>query len=112
MPTTLDPATALILIDLQDGITALPTVDPSDQIVARGARLADHEGDEEGDRAGPEAERVGRAPAVVGGLDDRVDAHHHRADDEGSLLHDPRRCRLHAVPRDLQGKFIVEVVDG
>jgi nicotinamidase-related amidase len=41
MPTTLDPATALILIDLQDGITALPTVDPSDQIVARGARLAD-----------------------------------------------------------------------
>ena len=41
MPTRLDPATALILIDLQDGITALPTVDPSDQIVARGARLAD-----------------------------------------------------------------------
>jgi nicotinamidase-related amidase len=41
MPATLDPATALILIDLQDGITALPTVDPSDQIVARGARLAD-----------------------------------------------------------------------
>src|ERR1700758_4977553 len=41
MPTTLDPATALILIDLQDGITALPTVDPSDQIVARCARLAD-----------------------------------------------------------------------
>src|SRR5450432_211896 len=41
MPTTLDPATALILIDLQDGITALPTMDPSDQIVARGARLAD-----------------------------------------------------------------------
>jgi nicotinamidase-related amidase len=41
MPTRLDPATALILIDLQHGITALPTVDPSDQIVARGARLAD-----------------------------------------------------------------------
>ena len=41
MPTTLDPDTALILIDLQCGITALPTVDPSDQIVARGARLAD-----------------------------------------------------------------------
>jgi nicotinamidase-related amidase len=41
MPTKLDPATALILIDLQHGITALPTVDPSDQIVARGARLAD-----------------------------------------------------------------------
>ena len=41
MPTTLDHETALILIDLQRGITALPTVDPSDQIVARGARLAD-----------------------------------------------------------------------
>jgi nicotinamidase-related amidase len=41
MPTTLDPATALILIDLQHGITALPTADPSDEIVARGARLAD-----------------------------------------------------------------------
>ena len=41
MPPRLDPATALILIDLQHGITALPTVDPSDQIVARGARLAD-----------------------------------------------------------------------
>ena len=41
MPTRLDPATALILIDLQHGITALPTVDSSDQIVARGARLAD-----------------------------------------------------------------------
>jgi nicotinamidase-related amidase len=41
MPTRLDPATALILIDLQHGITALPTVDPSDQIVARGVRLAD-----------------------------------------------------------------------
>jgi nicotinamidase-related amidase len=41
MATRLDPATALILIDLQHGITALPTVDPSDQIVARGARLAD-----------------------------------------------------------------------
>jgi nicotinamidase-related amidase len=41
MPTRLDRATALILIDLQHGITALPTVDPSDQIVARGARLAE-----------------------------------------------------------------------
>lgn len=41
MPTTLDPATALILVDLQRGITALPTVHPSDKIVARGAQLAD-----------------------------------------------------------------------
>lgn len=41
MPTTLEPETALILIDLQHGITALPTVHPSEQVVARGARLAD-----------------------------------------------------------------------
>ena len=30
MPATLDPATALVLIDLQHGITALPTAHPSD----------------------------------------------------------------------------------
>ena len=41
MPTTLDPATALVLIDLQHGITALPTTQPADEIVARCARLAD-----------------------------------------------------------------------
>ncbi|WP_372410549.1 isochorismatase family protein [Streptomyces luteireticuli] len=38
--TTLDPTTALILVDLQQGITALPTVHPADEIVARGAELA------------------------------------------------------------------------
>jgi Isochorismatase family len=31
MPTTLDPATALVLIDLQHGITALPTAHSSEQ---------------------------------------------------------------------------------
>jgi nicotinamidase-related amidase len=41
MPTTLDPATALVLIDLQHGITALPTAHSSEQILARCARLAD-----------------------------------------------------------------------
>ena len=41
MSTTLDPATALVLIDLQHGITALPTTQPADEIVARCARLAD-----------------------------------------------------------------------
>jgi nicotinamidase-related amidase len=41
MPTALDPATALVLIDLQHGITALPTTQPADEIVARCARLAD-----------------------------------------------------------------------
>jgi nicotinamidase-related amidase len=40
MPTTLDPATALVVIDLQHGITALPTTHPAEQIVARCARLA------------------------------------------------------------------------
>jgi nicotinamidase-related amidase len=40
MPTTLDPATALVLIDLQHGITTLPTAHPAEQIVARCARLA------------------------------------------------------------------------
>ncbi|MFA9438824.1 isochorismatase family protein [Uliginosibacterium sp. sgz301328] len=38
--TTLDPHTALVLIDLQRGIVALPTAHPADDIVARGARLA------------------------------------------------------------------------
>jgi nicotinamidase-related amidase len=40
MPTTLDPATALVLIDLQQGITALPTAHPADDIVLRAAALA------------------------------------------------------------------------
>jgi nicotinamidase-related amidase len=40
MPTTLDPATALLLIDLQRGITALPTAHPADDIVHCGAALA------------------------------------------------------------------------
>jgi nicotinamidase-related amidase len=40
MPATLDPATALVSIDLRRGITAQPTVHPSEQIVARRARLA------------------------------------------------------------------------
>ena len=40
MPTVLDPATALVLIDLQRGITAMPTVHPADEIVDRAARLA------------------------------------------------------------------------
>ncbi|MGK5639906.1 isochorismatase family protein [Streptomyces sp. URMC 126] len=38
--TTLDPKTALVLVDLQKGITALPTVHPADGIVAKGAELA------------------------------------------------------------------------
>lgn len=36
----LDPRTALVLIDLQKGITALPTETPADVIVERAARLA------------------------------------------------------------------------
>jgi len=41
MPATLDQATALVLIDLQQGITALPTAHPADEIVLRSAALAD-----------------------------------------------------------------------
>ena len=40
MPATLDQATALVLIDLQQGITALPTAHPADDIVMRSAALA------------------------------------------------------------------------
>jgi nicotinamidase-related amidase len=36
----IDPTSALVLIDLQQGITRLPTVDPADDVVARAARLA------------------------------------------------------------------------
>ena len=38
---TLDPATALVLVDLQKGITALPTVHDPATVVARAAALAD-----------------------------------------------------------------------
>jgi nicotinamidase-related amidase len=38
--TTLDEIPALVVIDLQKGILALPTVHPVDQVVARAARLA------------------------------------------------------------------------
>jgi nicotinamidase-related amidase len=39
-PTALDPQTALVLIDLQKGITSLPTVHPSEFVVANASRLA------------------------------------------------------------------------
>jgi nicotinamidase-related amidase len=35
------PETALVLIDLQHGITSLPTIHPADEVVARAARLAE-----------------------------------------------------------------------
>ncbi|WP_329173561.1 isochorismatase family protein [Streptomyces sp. NBC_01477] len=38
--TTLDSRTALVVIDLQRGIVALPTAHPADEVVARSARLA------------------------------------------------------------------------
>ncbi|KOG88735.1 isochorismatase family protein [Streptomyces varsoviensis] len=38
--TTLDANTALVLIDLQKGITALPTFSPATDVVARSAELA------------------------------------------------------------------------
>jgi nicotinamidase-related amidase len=36
----LDPRTALVLIDLQKGITAMPTVHPAERIIEQAARLA------------------------------------------------------------------------
>jgi nicotinamidase-related amidase len=38
--TTLDPVTALIVIDLQKGIVAVPTAHPIAEIIARSAQLA------------------------------------------------------------------------
>ncbi|MFF6960551.1 isochorismatase family protein [Streptomyces sp. NPDC008317] len=38
--TTIDPRTALVVIDLQRGIVALPTAHPAREIVARAAKLA------------------------------------------------------------------------
>lgn len=38
--TTLDPSSALVVIDLQHGIVALPTAHPADAVVATAARLA------------------------------------------------------------------------
>jgi nicotinamidase-related amidase len=39
--TTLDPKTALVVIDLQKGIVGLPTVHPANEIVKRARELAD-----------------------------------------------------------------------
>lgn len=39
--TTLDPKTALIVVDLQKGIVGLPTAHPATEVVARAATLAD-----------------------------------------------------------------------
>jgi nicotinamidase-related amidase len=37
---TLDPIAALIVVDLQNGVVALPTVHPAEEVVANSARLA------------------------------------------------------------------------
>src|SRR5438874_161363 len=39
--TALDPTSALIVIDLQQGLAGLPTVHPLDDVVAHAAALAD-----------------------------------------------------------------------
>ena len=39
--TTLDPKTALIVIDLQKGIVSLPTAHPTNEVVRRASELAD-----------------------------------------------------------------------
>jgi hypothetical protein len=38
--TTLDPQTAIIVIDLQKGIVALPTVHPTADVISRSCALA------------------------------------------------------------------------
>ncbi|MCR6688801.1 isochorismatase family protein [Cellulomonas sp.] len=59
---TLDPATALVLVDLQNGITALPTVHDASLVVARAALLA-----EAAHRAGLPVVRVRTAFSSDGG---------------------------------------------
>jgi nicotinamidase-related amidase len=39
--TTLDPKTAVVVIDLQKGIVAMPTVHPTADVISRSRRLAD-----------------------------------------------------------------------
>jgi nicotinamidase-related amidase len=39
--TTLDPATALIIVDLQNAIMTIPTAHPNTEVVANAAKLAD-----------------------------------------------------------------------
>jgi nicotinamidase-related amidase len=39
--TTLDPGTALVVIDLQNGIVVYPTIDPIDAILAQASALAE-----------------------------------------------------------------------
>jgi nicotinamidase-related amidase len=39
--TTLDPATALIVVDLQVGLAGMRTVHPFDDVVANAVKLAD-----------------------------------------------------------------------
>ncbi|MBU3059948.1 isochorismatase family protein [Nocardia sp. NEAU-G5] len=39
--TTIDPNTALIVVDLQSGVAHIPTVHPFDAVLANAARLAD-----------------------------------------------------------------------
>jgi nicotinamidase-related amidase len=41
MLTTLDPATALIVIDLQKGVVSLPTVHPAQEVIQKAGALAD-----------------------------------------------------------------------
>jgi nicotinamidase-related amidase len=38
--TAIDPKTALVVIDLQNGITSVPTVHPMSEVIERAARLA------------------------------------------------------------------------
>src|ERR1700748_610836 len=41
MITALDPKTALVLIDLQNGITGMQTIHPAGDVIAQSAKLVD-----------------------------------------------------------------------
>jgi len=64
--------------------------------------LPDDEGTEKRQRAGPQAERPGRQPALLRrGIDDREDAQHHRAGDQNRPGHvRARPVSSAAIPLD------------
>ena len=102
------PATNSICTRFAAGDVARAEDPQRDQRVrARVASRATNAGQQR-DRDGAEAERLGRAPAVLGGLDDRVDGEHQRAGDQQRARdvgaagrgRCPRRARAARVARN------------
>ena len=71
--TTLDPKPALVVIDLQKGLMAVPTVHPIDKVVDRAARLASAFADMNCRRHGHDL--PGRSGRPVVGVQDRAFPH-------------------------------------